>query len=54
VPLHLTQRHILSRFTALCDRAAVEFGAGDTTVHGQMITADETGRPVFLDLVRGR
>jgi bifunctional non-homologous end joining protein LigD len=42
----------LTRFDELCKHVAAEFEADDAILDGEMIAADETGRPLFYDLLR--
>jgi len=44
--------NLLSRFDALCKRIAAELDASDVILDGEVIAADETGRPQFYDLIR--
>jgi bifunctional non-homologous end joining protein LigD len=37
---------------ALCDQVAAEIGVDDAILDGEVIVADGTGRPVFIDLLR--
>jgi bifunctional non-homologous end joining protein LigD len=43
----------LSRFDALCQAVAAELDVESVILDGEVIAADETGRPLFFDLVRG-
>ena len=45
--------NILRRFEALAGQVAVTLAVDDAIIDGEIIAADETGRPVFMDLVRG-
>src|SRR6202521_2332217 len=42
----------LSRFDALCQAVAAELDVESVILDGEMIAADESGRPLFYDLVR--
>jgi bifunctional non-homologous end joining protein LigD len=42
----------LTRFDALCQAVAAELEVDDAILDGEVITADETGRPQFYDLLR--
>ena len=42
----------LSRFEALGDQVATELDVTDAVLDGEVIAADETGRPQFYDLLR--
>jgi bifunctional non-homologous end joining protein LigD len=42
----------LTRFDALCQTVAVELDVESVILDGEVIAADETGRPVFIDLIR--
>jgi bifunctional non-homologous end joining protein LigD len=44
--------NLMSRFTGLGDRIAAALGMGDAILDGEVIAADETGRPQFYDLLR--
>jgi bifunctional non-homologous end joining protein LigD len=44
--------NILSRFDALCDQVAAALNVNDAILDGEVIAADETGRPQFYDLLR--
>ena len=52
---HLISRNgnVLGRLDALCDRLAAEIAVDDAILDGEVIVADETGRPQFYDLLRG-
>ena len=43
----------LSRFTALADELADVLAVDEAVIDGEVIVADETGRPRFYDLLRG-
>ena len=45
--------NILRRFEALAGQVAVTLAVDDAIIDGEIIAADETCRPVFMDLVRG-
>ena len=45
--------NILTRFDLLCDQVAAELGVEDAIIDGEVIAADETGRPQFYELLRG-
>jgi bifunctional non-homologous end joining protein LigD len=42
----------LNRFDALADQVAAELEVDDAILDGEVIVADETGRPQFYDLLR--
>jgi bifunctional non-homologous end joining protein LigD len=44
----------LSRVAALADELANVLGVDEAVIDGEVIVADETGRPQFYDLLRGR
>ena len=44
--------NVLSRFEALGEQVAAVPGVGEAIIDGEVIVADETGRPVFIDLLR--
>jgi ATP dependent DNA ligase domain len=44
--------NILDRFGALCDQLAAELDVDKAILDGEVIAADETGRPRFYDLLR--
>jgi bifunctional non-homologous end joining protein LigD len=44
--------NLMSRFTGLSDRIAATLDVGDAILDGEVIAADETGRPQFYDLLR--
>jgi bifunctional non-homologous end joining protein LigD len=45
--------NLLKRFDVLCNDASAELEVDDAILDGEVIAADETGRPHFYDLVRG-
>ena len=45
--------NVLGRLDALCDQVAAEIRVDDAILDGEVIVADETGRPQFYDLLRG-
>jgi bifunctional non-homologous end joining protein LigD len=51
----LVSRHgnAFDRFDALADQIAAALDVHDVILDGEIIAADETGRPVFIDLLRG-
>lgn len=51
----LVSRHgnTFDRFDALADQIAAALDVHDVILDGEIIAADETGRPVFIDLLRG-
>src|ERR1700731_4911191 len=51
----LTSRNgnALNRFNALGDQVALALEVDDAVIDGEVIAADETGRPQFYDLLRG-
>ena len=53
-PLRLTQRQRsdLTRFAKLGGDLAAELNVESVVLDGEVIAADETGRPLFYDLVR--
>ena len=60
-PLYLEQRscrfvsrrrNTLSRFGELCDDIAAEIAVNNAILDGEVIASDETGWPVYLDLIR--
>ena len=44
----------LNRFTALADELAEVLEVDEAVIDGEMIVADDSGRPQFYDLLRGR
>src|SRR5690348_7895902 len=44
--------NILERFNALCEQVSAELEVDDAILDGEVIAADETGRPQFYDLLR--
>jgi len=44
--------NVLSRFEALGEQVAAVPGVGEAIIDGEVIVVDETGRPVFIDLLR--
>jgi bifunctional non-homologous end joining protein LigD len=44
----------MHRFAGLSDQIAASLDVGDAILDGEVITADETGRPQFYDLLRQR
>src|SRR5215469_15332541 len=44
----------MSRFAGLSDQIAASLDVGDAILDGEIIAADETGRPQFYDLLRQR
>jgi bifunctional non-homologous end joining protein LigD len=51
---HLISRNgnLMSRFARLSDQIAAFLDVGDAILDGEVIAADETGRPQFYDLLR--
>ena len=45
--------NVLSRFEALGDQVAAVLDVDEAVIDGEVIAADETGRPQFYDLLRG-
>jgi hypothetical protein len=45
--------NIMNRFDALADQVATALGVVDAVLDGEIIAAEETGRPHFYDLLRG-
>jgi bifunctional non-homologous end joining protein LigD len=45
--------NVLSRFGALADQAGRLLDADEAVIDGEVIAADETGRPQFYELLRG-
>src|SRR5215469_11645179 len=43
--------NVFTRFDALCGRVAPALGVHDAILDGEVIAADETGRPQFYDLL---
>ena len=43
----------MTRFEALAGQVAAALNIDDAILDGEIITADETGRPIFIDLLRG-
>jgi bifunctional non-homologous end joining protein LigD len=46
--------NLMSRFTGLGDHIAASLDVGDAILDGEIIAADETGRPKFYDLLRDK
>src|SRR5215471_16860167 len=44
--------NLMSRFVGLGDRIAASLDVSDAILDGEVIAADETGRPQFYDLLR--
>ena len=44
--------NLMSRFARLGDNIAASLDVGDAILDGEVIAADETGRPQFYDLLR--
>jgi bifunctional non-homologous end joining protein LigD len=44
--------NVLSRFEALGDQVAAVLGVDEAITDGEVIAVDETGRPVFIDLLQ--
>src|SRR5215470_4190851 len=44
--------HIFDRFDALAGQVAAALAVADAIIDGEIIAADETGRPQFYDLLR--
>src|SRR5262245_56238734 len=44
--------NLMSRFDGLSDRITASLDVGDAILDGEVIAADETGRPQFYDLLR--
>ena len=45
--------NLLTRFDVLAGALAAELNVYDAIIDGEVIAADETGRPQFYDLLRG-
>ena len=45
--------NVLSRFKALGDQVAAALDIDEAVIDGEVIAADETGRPQFYELLRG-
>jgi ATP-dependent DNA ligase len=45
--------NVLSRFEALGDQVAAALDVDEAVIDGEVIEADETGRPQFYELLRG-
>jgi bifunctional non-homologous end joining protein LigD len=45
--------NIMTRFDELADEVAAVLDVADAIIDGEIICADETGRPQFYDLLRG-
>ena len=48
----ISRNGILSRFDALADQLAAMLAVDNAILDGEVIAADETGRPQFYDLIR--
>jgi len=45
--------NVMTRFDALAEQVATALAVNDAILDGEIIAADDTGRPVFIDLLRG-
>jgi hypothetical protein len=46
--------NLMSRFAGLSEQIAASLDVGDAILDGEVVAADETGRPQFYDLLRER
>ena len=46
--------NLMRRFEALAERLAAVLEVDDAVIDGEIVATDETGRPQFYDLLRGR
>ena len=46
--------NIMTRFDPLADQVAAALEVDDAILDGEIIASDETGRPQFYDLLRGK